>query len=95
MKKKLGCGLIVAMMVLGLGACSGSGKTTYAVELTERGDTPIKLIKTVMEITGLGLKEAKEIADNVPSIVVEGLSEEEAKAVVEQLEAAGGTAVIK
>lgn len=92
MKKKLALLLMFATLGLGLVAC---GDKKVSVELTACGDTKIKLVKAVQEVTDLGVKDAKEIVDNVPSIVVEDVSEEEAEAIKEKLEAASGTVTIK
>jgi len=64
-------------------------KSTFDVILKEYGEKKIQVIKEVRAITGLGLKEAKDLVDNVPKPVKEGLSKEEAEAVQKQLEAAG------
>jgi large subunit ribosomal protein L7/L12 len=64
-------------------------KTSFDVILKEFGDKKIQVIKEVRALTGLGLKQAKEVVDNVPKPVKEGLSKEEAEAAKEQLEAAG------
>jgi large subunit ribosomal protein L7/L12 len=64
-------------------------KTTFDVVLKEFGEKKIQVIKEVRALTGLGLKEAKELVDNVPKPVKEGLSKEEAEAAQKQLEAAG------
>ena len=64
-------------------------KTTFDVILKEFGEKKIQVIKEVRALTGLGLKEAKDLVDNVPKPVKEGLSKEEAEAVQKQLEAVG------
>lgn len=64
-------------------------KTSFNVILKEFGDKKIQVIKEVRALTGLGLKEAKDLVDNVPKPVKEGLSKEEAEAAQKQLEAAG------
>lgn len=64
-------------------------KTSFDVILKEYGDKKIQVIKEVRALTGLGLKEAKDLVDNVPKPVKEGLSKEEAEAAQKQLEAAG------
>ncbi len=70
-------------------------KTEFDVELTDFGESKVKVIKVVREVTGLGLKEAKDLVDNVPNVVKEGVSKEEAEDIKSKLEAEGGTAVIK
>ncbi|MHC4640458.1 MAG: 50S ribosomal protein L7/L12 [Planctomycetota bacterium] len=64
-------------------------KTSFDVILKEYGDKKIQVIKEVRALTGLGLKEAKDLVDNAPKPVKEGLSKEEAEAAQNQLEAAG------
>jgi large subunit ribosomal protein L7/L12 len=64
-------------------------KTSFNVILKEFGDKKIQVIKEVRALTGLGLKEAKDLVDNVPKPVKEGLGKEEAEAAQKQLEAAG------
>ena len=64
-------------------------KTSFNVILKEYGDKKIQVIKEVRALTGLGLKEAKDLVDNAPKLVKEGLSKEEAESVQHQLEAVG------
>jgi large subunit ribosomal protein L7/L12 len=64
-------------------------KTSFDVILKEFGEKKIQVIKEVKSITGLGLKEAKELVDNLPKPVKEGLSKEDAEATQKQLEAVG------
>ncbi|MBN2137004.1 MAG: 50S ribosomal protein L7/L12 [Sedimentisphaerales bacterium] len=64
-------------------------KTSFDVILKEFGDKKIQVIKEVRAITGLGLKEAKDLVDGVPKPVKEGVSKEDGEAIVKQLEAAG------
>ena len=66
-------------------------KTTFDVVMKEFGDKKIQVIKEVRALTGLGLKEAKDLVDNLPKPVKEGLSEEDAETVQKQLEAVGAT----
>lgn len=70
-------------------------KTEFDVMLMEVGDKKIQVIKVVRSITNLGLKEAKELVDNAPSRVKEGISKEDAENIKKQLEEAGATADIK
>ena len=69
-------GVVVA--AAGAGATTEDEKTEFDVELTEVGDNKVKVIKVVREITGLGLKEAKEVVDNAPKVIKESVSKEEA-----------------
>ncbi len=70
-------------------------KTSFDVILKEFGDKKIQVIREVRALTALGLKEAKDLVDNVPKPVKEGLSKEEAEAVKKQLEAAGAVVELK
>ena len=70
-------------------------KTEFDVILTSFGSEKIKVIKVVREQTGLGLKEAKEVVDNAPKAVKEGVSKEEAEKIVEAFKAVGATCEIK
>ena len=85
----------------GVSAAAGAGeaaeeeKTEFDVELTEIGPNKVKVIKVVREITGLGLKEAKEAVDSAPKIVKEGASKEEAEEIKAKFEAEGAKVTIK
>ena len=70
-------------------------KTEFDVILKEIGPEKIKVIKVVREQTGLGLKEAKEVVDNAPKAVKEGISKEDAEKIVEAFKAVGATCEIK
>ncbi|MEJ2723604.1 MAG: 50S ribosomal protein L7/L12 [Deltaproteobacteria bacterium] len=70
-------------------------KTEFDVVLTAVGDKKIQVIKEIRAITGLGLKEAKALVDNVPGNVKEGISKEEAESIKGQLEGAGAAVEIK
>jgi len=87
----------VAVMAAGGGAAAPAEeeKTDFDVILTDAGANKIKVLKIVREITGLGLKEAKELVDSLPKPVKEGASKEEADAVKAQIEAEGGKVEIK
>ncbi|MEE0230646.1 MAG: 50S ribosomal protein L7/L12 [Peptococcaceae bacterium] len=87
-----------AVAVAGAGAAAGAAeeeKTEFDVELTAVGDNKIKVIKAVREITGLGLKEAKEIVDGAPKVLKEALPKEEAEAAKAKLEEVGATVTVK
>ncbi|MBQ2679140.1 MAG: 50S ribosomal protein L7/L12 [Firmicutes bacterium] len=77
------------------GGAAEEEKTEFDVELTEIGSEKIKVIKVVREITGLGLKEAKEVVDNAPKMVKEQVSKEDAEAVKAKLEEVGAKVTIK
>ena len=70
-------------------------KTEFDVELTDVGANKVKVIKVVRELTGLGLKEAKEAVDNAPKVVKEAVSKEEAEAIKAKFEAEGAKVTIK
>ena len=70
-------------------------KTEFDVELTSVGDKKIGVIKVIREVTSIGLKEAKDLADNAPSIVKEQLGKDEAAEVKKKLEEAGATVTLK
>jgi large subunit ribosomal protein L7/L12 len=70
-------------------------QTEFSVILTSFGEKKIQVIKEVRAVTDLGLKEAKELVESVPTPVKDGLSKEDAEAVKEKLEAAGATAELK
>ncbi|HPF53418.1 MAG TPA: 50S ribosomal protein L7/L12 [Eubacteriales bacterium] len=70
-------------------------KTEFDVVLKEIGPEKIKVIKTVRELTGLGLKEAKEVVDNAPKAIKEGVSKEDAEKIVEAFKAVGAVCEVK
>ena len=70
-------------------------KTSFNIELTNAGSQKIQVIKVLREITSLGLKEAKDLADAAPKIVKEGVTKEEADEMKKKLEEAGGTVTLK
>ena len=70
-------------------------KTEFDVELTEVGSEKVKVIKVVREITGLGLKEAKEVVDNAPKMLKEAAAKEEAEEIKKKLEEVGAKVTIK
>jgi large subunit ribosomal protein L7/L12 len=70
-------------------------QTEFSVEITSAGQSKIKVIKAVREITGLGLRDAKAVVDKAPETIKEGLTREEADAMVTQLEEVGATVEVK
>ena len=70
---------VVVAAAAGDGAGAAEEKTDFNVELTEVGPNKVKVIKVVREVTGLGLKEAKEVVDNAPKVVKEGAEKAEAE----------------
>ena len=88
----------VAVATVGLAAGTAEPveeKSEFDVVLTEIGEKKINVIKVVREITGLGLKEAKELVDNAPNNVKEGVSKDEAESIKSKLEEAGATVELK
>ncbi len=79
----------------GGGAAAAAEQTEFTVMLTGAGDSKVNVIKVVRVITGLGLKEAKDLVDGAPKAVKEGVSKADADAVLKQLIEAGATAEIK
>ena len=86
-------GVVVA--AAGGAAEGGEEKDEFNVELTEVGPNKVKVIKVVREVTGLGLKEAKEVVDGAPKVVKEGASKEEAEEIKTKLEAEGAKVTLK
>ena len=82
-------------VVAGPAAAAEEEKTEFNVELTEVGSEKIKVIKVVREVTGLGLKEAKEVVDGAPKVIKEGASKEEADAIKAKLEEVGAKITLK
>ena len=96
-EEKFGVSASAPVMVAGAagGAAAAEEKTEFDVILADAGSSKIGVIKVVREITGLGLKEAKEVVDNAPKTLKEGVSKEEAEQMKEKLEAAGATIEVK
>ena len=86
-------GVVVA--AAGAGAAAAEEKTEFDVELTEVGPNKVKVINVVREVTGLGLKEAKDVVDGAPKVVKQGASKEEAEDVKAKLEAEGAKVTLK
>ena len=79
----------------GDGAAAAEEQTAFDVVLAGAGDKKIQVIKVVRAITGLGLKEAKDLVDGAPNPVKEGVNQEEADSIKAQLEEAGATVELK
>jgi len=101
MEKKFG---VTAAAPVAVAAVAGGGaaaapaveeKTEFTVTLSEFGANKVGVIKVIREITGLGLKEAKDLVEGVPSTVKEGVSKADAEAIKKKLEEAGAKAAIK
>jgi large subunit ribosomal protein L7/L12 len=91
----------VAVAAAGAGPAAGDGapeaeeKTSFDVVLTGPGDKKIQVIKVVRAVTGLGLKEAKDLVDGAPNAVKEGVAQDEADSIKSQLEEAGASVEVK
>ena len=87
-------GVVVAAAGAGA-AAAGEEKTEFNVELTEVGPNKVKVIKVVREITGLGLKEAKDLVDGAPKMIKENASKAEADDIKAKVEAEGAKVTLK
>ena len=85
-------GVVVAA---GPAAAAAEEKDEFDVELTDVGENKVKVIKVVREVTGLGLKEAKEAVDGAPKVIKEGASKAEAEDIKTKLEAEGAKVTLK
>ena len=85
----------VVMAAGGAAAPAEEEKTEFDVELTDMGEKKINVIKVVRELTGLGLKEAKEAVEAAPKVLKEGVSKEEAESMKAKLEEAGAKVTLK
>ena len=86
---------VVVAAAGGDGAAAAEEKDEFDVELVSAGSSKVKVIKVVREITGLGLKEAKELVDNAPKVVKEGVSKAEAEEIKAKLEEQGAEVNLK
>ena len=87
-------GVVVTAPGAGAGAAADE-KSEFNVELTSFGDKKMDVIKAVRVITGLGLKESKELVEGAPKMVKEGVAKDEAESIKKQLEEAGATITLK
>jgi large subunit ribosomal protein L7/L12 len=100
LEEKFGVSASAPIMVGAVAGAAPAGaeseeKTSFSVELTSAGDQKIQVIKALREITSLGLKEAKDLADAAPKVVKEGIAKEEADEMKKKLETAGATVTLK
>lgn len=99
MEEKFGVSAAQAVAVAAAPAAGGSAaaeeKTSFSVVMTGFGANKINVIKVIREITSLGLKEAKDMVEGVPSTVKEGVSKDDAASIKKKLEEAGATVEIK
>ena len=96
-EEKFGVSASAPVMVAGAagGAAAAEEKTEFDVILANAGASKVGVIKAVREVTGLGLKDAKDLVDNAPKALKEGASKEEAEQIKEKLEAAGASVELK
>ncbi len=90
-----GGGMMMAAAPAAGGAAAAEEKTSFTVMLTGSGDKKIQVIKAVRAITGLGLKEAKDLVEAAPKAVKEGVTKDEAEKIKKELEENGGTVEVK
>jgi large subunit ribosomal protein L7/L12 len=101
MEEKFGVSAAAAAVAVAGPAAAGAGaavaeeQTEFSVMLTGAGDNKVNVIKVVRAVTGLGLKEAKDLVDGAPKPVKEGVPKKEAEDILKQLTEAGGKAEIK
>ena len=96
-EEEFGVSAAAGVVVAAAGGAAGGAeeKDEFDVELTEVGANKVKVIKVVREVTGLGLKEAKEVVDGAPKVVKEGASKDEAEDIKTKLEAEGAKVTLK
>ncbi|MGB8453053.1 MAG: 50S ribosomal protein L7/L12 [Anaerocolumna sp.] len=96
-EEEFGVSAAAGVMVAGpaAGAAAEEEKTEFDVELTEVGPNKVKVIKVVREITGLGLKEAKDLVDGAPKVLKEAATKEESADIKAKLEAEGAKVTVK
>ncbi len=99
LEKKFGVSAAAPMMAMGAGAAAGGAaeeeKSEFDVELSSAGGNKIGVIKAVKEITGLGLKEAKDMVDGAPKVIKEKVAKAEAEELKKKLEEAGASVTLK
>ncbi len=97
-EEEFGVSAAAGVVVAAAGPAAGAAeeeKTEFDVELTEVGENKVKVIKVVREITGLGLKEAKDLVDGAPKMLKEAASKQEADDIKAKLEAEGAKVTLK
>ena len=97
-EEEFGVSAAAGVVVAAAGPAAGAAeeeKTEFDVELTEVGEQKVKVIKVVREITGLGLKEAKDLVDNAPKAIKEGVGKEDAEGYKAKLEEVGAKVELK
>lgn len=94
-EEEFGVSAAAGVMVAAAPGAAAEEKTEFDVELTEAGSEKIKVIKAVRELTGLGLKEAKDVVEGTPKVLKEGLAKEDAEKIKADLEAVGAKVTLK
>ena len=96
-EEEFGVSAAAGVVVAAAGDAAGAAeeKDEFDVELTEVGPNKVKVIKVVREVTGLGLKEAKEVVDGAPKVIKEGASKAEAEEIKTKLEGEGAKVTLK
>ncbi len=94
-KAATGGGMMMAAMPAAGAAAPAEAQTEFDVELTAAGDKKIQVIKVVRELTGLGLKEAKDLVEAAPKVVKAGVNKDDAEAMKKKLEAEGAKVTVK
>ena len=97
-EEEFGVSAAAGVVMAAPGAAGGAAaeeKTEFDVELTEVGPNKVKVIKVVREITGLGLKESKDLVDNAPKMIKEAATKEEAEEIKTKVEAEGAKVTLK
>ncbi|HEL1612252.1 50S ribosomal protein L7/L12 [Streptococcus suis] len=94
-EEEFGVTAAAPVAVAAAGAAAEEAKDSFDVELTSAGDKKVGVIKVVREITGLGLKEAKELVDGAPALVKEGVPTAQAEEIKAKLEEAGASVTLK
>ncbi|MBR2489646.1 MAG: 50S ribosomal protein L7/L12 [Clostridia bacterium] len=98
MEEEFGVSAAAPVAVMGVAAEGGAAaeeKSDFTVVLANAGDAKLKVVKAVRELTGLGLKEAKDLVDGAPSNIKEGVAKDEAEKMKAALEEAGATVELK
>lgn len=95
MEDKFGVTAAAPVAVAAVAAPVQEEKDTFDLVLTSAGDKKIEVLKVVREVTGLGLKEAKDLVDSVPKPLKNGVKKDEAEAIKKKIEAAGGKVELK
>jgi large subunit ribosomal protein L7/L12 len=94
-EEEFGVSAAAGVVVAGPAAAAEEEKTEFDVELTDVGPNKVKVIKVVREITGLGLKEAKDLVDGAPKVLKEAASKDESADIKAKLEAEGAKVTVK